>query len=153
MLTGYTLKYALLPQLTGYRNYADSVIIKMPIKIIYVINAEYAKNAVNFLCFFMPHRQLAILNKTQHKECPYKMTSFCIQLASSTPPGMTTKYITAIISASIAPICPYNRRCFSRYLHILKLYIKRSPVDQMDTGLLVTYILLAHLDRGSYNQN
>jgi len=56
MLTGYTLKYALLAQLTGHRIYADLVIIKMPIKIIYVINAEYAKNAVNFLCFFMPHR-------------------------------------------------------------------------------------------------
>ena len=56
MLTGYTLKYALLAQLTGYRIYADLVIIKMPIKIIYVIDAEYAKNAVYFLCFFMPHR-------------------------------------------------------------------------------------------------
>ena len=56
MLTGHTLKYALMAQLTGHRIYADLVIIKIPIKIIYVINAEYAKNAVNFLCFFMPHR-------------------------------------------------------------------------------------------------
>lgn len=56
MLTGYILKYALLAQPTGHGIYADLVIIKMPIKIIYVINAEYAKNAVNFLCFFMPHR-------------------------------------------------------------------------------------------------
>ncbi len=56
MLTGYTLKYALMAQLTGQRIYADLVIIKIPIKIIYVINAEYAKNAVNFLCFFIPHR-------------------------------------------------------------------------------------------------
>ena len=56
MLAGYSLKYALLAQLTGQRIYADLVIIKMLIKIIYVINAEYAKNAVNFLYFFMPHR-------------------------------------------------------------------------------------------------
>ena len=56
MLTEYTLKYALLAQLTGHRIYADLVIIKMLIKIIYVINAEYAKNAVYFLCFFMAHR-------------------------------------------------------------------------------------------------
>ena len=56
MLTGRTLKYALSAQLTGHRIYGDLVIIKIPIKIIYVINAEYPKNAVNFLCFFMPHR-------------------------------------------------------------------------------------------------
>ena len=54
MLTGYTLTYALLAQLTGHRIYADLVIIKMPIKRIYVINTEYAKNAVNFLCFLCP---------------------------------------------------------------------------------------------------
>lgn len=59
MLTRYILKYALLTQLTGYRIYADLVLIKMPMKIIYVTNAEYAKNAVNFLYFFMPHRLLA----------------------------------------------------------------------------------------------
>lgn len=56
MLTGYTLTYALLAQLTGHRIYANLVIIKMPIKIIYVINAAYAKKAVNFPCFFMPYR-------------------------------------------------------------------------------------------------
>ena len=56
MLTGYTMNYALLAQLTGHRIYADLVISKIPIKITYVINAEYAKNDVNLLCFFMPHR-------------------------------------------------------------------------------------------------